>query len=335
MWKPKVLYAIQGTGNGHISRARTLLPYFERVWDVSVLISGNQVEVELPKKPTYQKQGLVFKYNRKGGISNWKTLIAIKPLRLFHELISLDVKAYDFVLTDFECLSAWACKFRDVPCLGLSHQAAVLMPDVPKPKSRDWLGALILRWYAPCKNSIGFHFQIWQPQICAPIIKEQLCRDTGGDHGYYLVYLPAFSKEAIAAFLMNFPEHRFVVFHKAVSEITISRSIEWHPISATHFELSMLYATGVVTSAGFETPAEALYMRKKLLIIPIKGQYEQKCNAAALQSLWVPVMRYLDPDFFEKWLWQPHTPVEMNRSHPTEVIQKIQAWMNKVIEANS
>jgi uncharacterized protein (TIGR00661 family) len=334
MLKPKVLYAIQGTGNGHVSRARTLLPYFEQVWEVSVLLSGNQVEVELPQKPAYQKRGLVFKYNRKGGISYLKTLMGINPLRLVRELISLDVEAYDFVLTDFECLSAWACKLRGVPCLGLSHQSAVLMAGVPKPKSRDWLGAMVLRWYAPSNDAIGFHFQNWQPQICAPIIKEQLVRDAGGDHGYHLVYLPAFSKEVIENFLMQFPEHRFVVFHKAVKEIIISRSIEWHPISADHFEMSLLYASGVITSAGFETPAEALFMRKKLLVIPIKGQYEQQCNAAALQSLWVPVMANLDTDVFEKWLWQPHTPVEMNRSHPKEVIQKVQGWMDRVLEGN-
>ena len=45
--------------------------------------------------------------------------------------------------------------------------------------------------------------------------------------------------------------------------------------------------------AGFETPAEALYLKKKLLVIPMKGQYEQQCNAAALKKIGVPVIKSL------------------------------------------
>jgi hypothetical protein len=45
--------------------------------------------------------------------------------------------------------------------------------------------------------------------------------------------------------------------------------------------------------AGFETPAEALFLKKKVLVIPMKGQYEQQCNAAALAELGVPVIKSL------------------------------------------
>ncbi len=46
---------------------------------------------------------------------------------------------------------------------------------------------------------------------------------------------------------------------------------------------------GLVTDAGFETPAEALYLVKQLLVIPMNGQYEQQCNAAAPQQMGVVV----------------------------------------------
>jgi uncharacterized protein (TIGR00661 family) len=47
----------------------------------------------------------------------------------------------------------------------------------------------------------------------------------------------------------------------------------------------------VVCGAGFETPAEVLHLRKKLLVVPMKTQYEQHCNAAALKKLGVPVLK--------------------------------------------
>ena len=44
----KILYAIQGTGNGHISRARDIIPLLQKEHDVDILISGSQTDVELP-----------------------------------------------------------------------------------------------------------------------------------------------------------------------------------------------------------------------------------------------------------------------------------------------
>jgi len=45
--------------------------------------------------------------------------------------------------------------------------------------------------------------------------------------------------------------------------------------------------------AGFETPAEAIYLKKKLMVIPMKNQYEQHFNAKALEELGVPVLKAL------------------------------------------
>jgi UDP:flavonoid glycosyltransferase YjiC (YdhE family) len=49
----------------------------------------------------------------------------------------------------------------------------------------------------------------------------------------------------------------------------------------------------MLSGAGFGATSEALYLRKKLLVIPMKGQYEQHCNAAALNSIGVPSMKSL------------------------------------------
>jgi uncharacterized protein (TIGR00661 family) len=46
----------------------------------------------------------------------------------------------------------------------------------------------------------------------------------------------------------------------------------------------------VLCNAGFETPAEALFLKKKLCVIPMHGQYEQQCNAFALKQMGVPVL---------------------------------------------
>jgi uncharacterized protein (TIGR00661 family) len=328
MSKPNVLYAIQGTGNGHVSRACTLLPYFEQAWNVDLLISGNQVQVTLPKNPKIHLHGLVLRYNSKGGISYWKTIRSFNPFRFFRELIQLPIKEYDFVINDFECVSAWACRLRGVAIIGLSHQAAVLMPGVPKPPKSDVLGKWILKYYAPTKQAIGFHFQTWHPQIAPPIIKKSLRRDDVVDAGFYLVYLPAFSRPVLKEFLNAFPNVRFVVFDKTTKAIELDQNIEWQPISNDMFNMCLMHATGVVTSAGFETPAETLYLQKKLLVIPIQGQYEQYCNAAALKSLWVPAMETLDPDTFSQWLESGAPEIDMNACEPEVLVTKVEGLIS-------
>ena len=72
------------------------------------------------------------------------------------------------------------------------------------------------------------------------------------------------------------------------------------PIDDTAFIQSMASSTGVLCGAGFETPAEALHMEKKLLVIPMKGQYEQQCNAAALKGMGVPVVKSLKKKHLDK-----------------------------------
>ena len=80
----------------------------------------------------------------------------------------------------------------------------------------------------------------------------------------------------------------------------------------------MIESAGVITGAGFETPAEALYLGKKLLCLPIRGQYEQLCNAAALKELGVPVVDKMHATFFvdiAKWYDMPApTPLTLEYS---------------------
>ena len=84
----------------------------------------------------------------------------------------------------------------------------------------------------------------------------------------------------------------------------------------------MATSKGVLCGSGFETPAEALFMRKKLLVIPMKGQYEQQCNAAALKDMGVPVVKALKKKFIKdiiNWV-ETDTIVEVNYPDITEQI---------------
>ena len=61
-------------------------------------------------------------------------------------------------------------------------------------------------------------------------------------------------------------------------------------------------------------------LQKKLMVIPIRSQYEQQCNAAALEQLGITRLDRLDDGFtdhFENWT---ASTVKMNYDHSTETI---------------
>jgi len=85
---------------------------------------------------------------------------------------------------------------------------------------------------------------------------------------------------------------------------------------------SMVSAKGIFCGAGFQTPSEALFLKKKLIVIPMKGQYEQQCNAVALQLLGIPVLKNIKPKQHKKlkaWIETEGT-VTMDFPNETEWI---------------
>ena len=67
----------------------------------------------------------------------------------------------------------------------------------------------------------------------------------------------------------------------------------------------MRTSNGVISNAGFQTSSEALYLGKRLIVIPVKGQYELICNVAALSEIGVSSIDSLDNNIIpklKKWL---------------------------------
>ena len=80
----------------------------------------------------------------------------------------------------------------------------------------------------------------------------------------------------------------------------------------------MINCTGILCGAGFETPAEALFLKKKLMVIPMKGQYEQQCNAAGLEKLGIRCLPSIDDTFeqhFNAWVNDPAPVIQRDYSN--------------------
>ncbi|MEI6815364.1 MAG: glycosyltransferase family protein [Bacteroidota bacterium] len=301
----KILYGVQGTGNGHITRAMEIIPYLQKKGDLDILISGIQNDIELPFDVKYKFRGLSFIFGKQGGLDLWRTYWKINSRKLYKEIKSLDVDQYDLIISDFEPVTSWACIKAKKPCIGLSNQVATLHPLAPETKKKDVLGKIILRNYAPTNYNYGFHFKSLDKNIYTPIIRKEVRKLKPTNEGHYTVYLPSYDDERIIKNLQKFKDINWVVFSKHYTENYKFQNITILPIDKDMFLKSMASSQGVLCNAGFGTASEALFLKKKLLVIPMKTQYEQHCNAAMLKSMGVPVMKKLKEKYHDKledWL---------------------------------
>lgn len=289
----RILYAVQGTGNGHLSRAKDIIPCLQNLGEVDILVSGIQGDLTLPFPLAYKLKGLSFIFGKSGGVNLWKTVMKADVRKLSKAINALPVEEYDLVINDFEPVSAWACNLKNKPCIALSHQAAVLSRYAPRPEQRDPMGAMILNNYAPASVKYGFHFEAYDDHIFTPVIRKEVREQHIEDRGHFTVYLPSYDDERLIKRLSAYKDIQWEVFSKHNKKPKKLKNINIQPVNAEKFTKSMARSSGVLCGAGFETPAEALYMGKKLLVIPMKNQYEQHLNAASLQQLGVTVIKSL------------------------------------------
>ncbi|MFC6996615.1 glycosyltransferase family protein [Rufibacter roseus] len=338
----RILYGVQGTGNGHLTRALDIIPALQQYGEVDIVVSGCQVDLTLPFPVKYRLGGMSFIFGKKGGINFKKTFAQLNSKRFYKEVKQLPVQEYDLVLTDFEPITAWACYFAKKPCIGLSNQCAVLSPHAPRPKRDDLLGRLILKNYAPVTAQYGFHFARFDQDTFTPIIRQQVRELVPQNQGHYTVYLPAHDDDTLVHTFSHFPQVNWQVFSKHNKTPFQKGNVQVFPIQNDAFLHSIASSAGVICAAGFGTPSEALFLGKKLLVIPMKNQYEQTCNAAALKYLGVTVIKSLKSKHFptiQDWL-EYGTPVAVEYPDQTqELVHQIvqhhavpQAFLPQILE---
>jgi uncharacterized protein (TIGR00661 family) len=320
----KIFYAIQGTGNGHISRAVQLYPYLKKYGEVDFFLSGSNAHLNSDIPIKFKSKGLSLFYKHTGGL-DYNKIASSLSFNIYKDAKSLPVNEYDLVVNDFEFVSSLACSIKKVPCVHFGHQASFQSKYTPRPKGVNPLGNLILEKFVKSNKHIGLHFDAYDENIYNPIIKDEIIAATPINDGHITVYLPQYSIAVLEPHLLVQSKFHFEVFTNEVSSIVCKQNITYYPINNRQFTSSMVRCYGIITAGGFETPAEAMYMNKKVLSIPIMRHYEQECNGVALAKKGVMVLRKIDENFgkhFEQWIIEKKS-VKLELTHTTEQIVDI------------
>ena len=161
-----ILYGINATGNGHISRSRiTISELKKRGHNVTVLFSGRKPEdfFDVDEfKPFVIKKGFTFIF-KKGRLDIFRTLINVNLIQFVRDIFDIK-KEYDIVLTDFEPISAYAARRLGIHCIGIGHQYSFLK-KIPKSLRMKIAGLFFLRFYTPINSTISSHFHHFNQPI--------------------------------------------------------------------------------------------------------------------------------------------------------------------------
>ena len=124
----KILYAIQTTGNGHLSRAQKLVPEFSKKVKVDILTSGPLNNFPTYKPPIKHYKGFKFFTSESGSINWIKTIFFNNYIQFFVDIYNCPVKNYDMVVSDYEPVSAWASLIRGVKCVAPVSYTHLTLP---------------------------------------------------------------------------------------------------------------------------------------------------------------------------------------------------------------
>lgn len=321
----KILYGVQATGQGHISRARAAaaaLAQYQHV-EVTWLLSGRERGKLFDMEPFgdfEHRQGLTF-VTEAGRMRYRRTALSNNLPQFYRDVKNLNLDRYDLIVTDYEPITAWACKQQGRECLGIGHQYA-FGPHTPV-AGNNLLQRSIMQRFAPVDRPVGLHWAAFDDNVLPPILDLPSIEDTPqGEH--IMVYLPFEDQSAVTAWLQRFPDIQFKQYANGIEDGEAG-NVSRRAANIKGFKADLASCRGVICNSGFELISECLQWHKPVLTRPLTGQMEQLSNAAALESLgYATIMHRMDDELARHWLTTPKQPPAV---HFADVASRLARWL--------
>jgi uncharacterized protein (TIGR00661 family) len=311
----RYLFIVQGDGRGHMTQAIALSDILRRNGHevVEVLVGKSKVR-EIPdffykkigaKVRVFDTLSFVFKKDKKH-IHLLKTLlfnITPKRLRKYKRSIEkihrrIKKNEPDVVVNFYELLTGLTyLRFStDTPIVNIGHQYLLKHPGYSQGKS-DEQGMMFLRLHtllcgvgAVKTLALSFYpMKDYIPEriaVVPPLLRSEVLTIKPSEGNYILGYMlnQGYENE-VRAWHEKHPGiklHFFWDKQGVAGELRIDKTLTLHTIDDEKFLNFMGGCHGYVTTAGFESVCEALYLGKAVMMIP--AHIEQEVNAADVAS---------------------------------------------------
>ena len=297
--KPRIIYAACGEGMGHAIRTSVVLKHLKQENEVVVFASSRAFEYLSSKfDNVYEIYGFNTVYED-NAVNDKKTFIkAMKNLprdvkdniKLLYNIAN-EFKP-ELIISDFEFYSNILSKIIRVPMISIDNMHVIThcKIDVPRKYSRDKLKAegvvrsfimlpqkyLITSYFYPeIKNSD-------KVSIFPPILRKEILnlKPVKGDH--ILVYQTSTSNSKLVQVLKETDEN-FIIY--GFDSEKVDENLIFREFNEDQFFKDLGTCKAVLANGGFTLISESIYLKKPVLSIPVKGQFEQVLNAIYLERL--------------------------------------------------
>ena len=343
----RVLFIVQGEGRGHLTQAISLAQILQSAGHTVV---GAWVSVAdgRPIAPFFEEQftapiipvegpGLAYcpKTNALDAVTTCRRVL--KHLGRYRQSLrqlrdAIQTERPDVVVNFFEMLGGltYALYRPSVPMVCIAHQCLAMHPDFPFPKGR-WFERLTFKWlvrvnawHAQELLGLSFDKQADVPdqrlRVVPPLLRQEVTSLQPVDEPFVLAYTtqPGL-KTAVLKAHQDRPDVAIRYFHAGVPEAEqrIDESMTYCQIDGKRYLEAMQHCRAVVTTAGFESVCEALYLGKPVLMIPQLNHYEQMGNALDGQRAGVG----LASDTFDLNRLLDYLPM-----HDAQVSERFRSW---------
>jgi len=306
----RVIFTIQGEGRGHLTQALALKAELNsRNVQVEAVVISRSNTRQLPDffvnkigAPIVRLDSPNFVYDRKmKGINIPATLVRnVKELPNFLRSVrklSDILKQFQpkLIINFYEPLVALSKMFNKnpYPVFSVAHQYIFEHPNYKFPTG--FLGDKITIMNYTKFTSKGSHRKYAlslyplenMPEknlkIIPPLLRKSITNLKPENNNFILVYLlNAGYLEEVIKFKQSFPEqviHCFTDKADLIEDTEIEKGLWLHKLNDVLFLEMMSKCSALLTTAGFESIAEAMYLEKPAVMVPVKGHFEQFCNS--------------------------------------------------------
>jgi uncharacterized protein (TIGR00661 family) len=323
----RIIYAAAGEGFGHASRVHLIGQRFLDAGHDVMFVSSHRGLLYLRQYfgPRVREIfGLTFDYSR-GYVDPWTTVgknLSQLTLgnRMNKQLFDQVYRPFrpDLVVTDFEPFSGWWAWRNRMPFISLDNEHMLVMCRLQHPWRDIWprftstlvtrlhyMGArayVIMNFFdAPLKRA--------RAVLVPPVVRGIVTTLEPTNAGHIVLYSTTGTYEdRLRETLYKFPDQKFLVygFNKSLE----TRNCTFKTRSMEGFLRDVAESRGVIASAGFSLMSECLYLRKRMLLLPLAGQYEQIINAHYAEKVGLGMAsRSLEEPALRRFLQQIETPL--------------------------
>jgi uncharacterized protein (TIGR00661 family) len=129
--------------------------------------------------------------------------------------------------------------------------------------------------------------------------------------------------------LLHQIEKKHFIYYCDIQNEKRIKNVTLKPFSENGFKNDLIENKYLITNAGFQLPAEALFIGKKILCKPLEGQPEQEHNAKILNDLgYATISKTIDINSINNWL-HSSKKIKIDFPNPLELIVDIIENKNK------